>query len=190
MDPFGLHPCRYEPAEATGSALAALLDALRATRLNGAAVAGRVRAVGVSEPDLWFRTGSVVDADTSVRDLLTSGAVREVLPDLLVPEPWPLAAPPRFAREPGDALSLDGTLASILVAGGAYGRFPGSAAEAKRLASAAVHDLVEDRYEDVALYVSWEAWSPYFRGVAWDATFLVVDRRDLAVTVLATTDAD
>jgi len=189
VDPLGLAPCRYEVAEIGGAAFATLLDAIRATRDPGNVLAGRFRAVDVAEPDEWFHTGSVALADTSFRDLLTSDAARGALPGLKVPDPYPLAAPPRFDG-PLSTLTLDGELAAVLVNGGAYVAFTGTAAEAKRMASAAVYDLIQDRHEDFRVFRSDDAWSPFFMDIAWDATWFLVDRPRLEVTLLALTDAD
>lgn len=190
MDALGVNPCQYESVDVAGEALAALLDAIRATRMDGGVLIGRFRAVRVAEPAQWFRARSFAEADTNVRDLLTSNALRTSLPELMVPHPYPLASPPRFPGGSGGTLTLDGELALRLVHGGAYVRFPGSAAEAKKLAIAGTHDLVGDRHEDFDVYFSDSAWSPYFMDVAWDATWLLVDRGRLEVTVLAMTDTD
>ena len=187
MDPFAV-TCRYEPVPVGGAGLDRLLAALRATHANGGVLLARFRAVDVDGP--WFATGAIVFEDRSFRELLASAALRGALPELEVPDPYPVAAPPRFQQSWAGTLSLDGELARVLVQGGAYVSFPGTAAEAKALAAAAAHDLVGDRHEDFRVYGSTDAWTPWFRDVAWDLTWFLVDDRDREVTVLCVTDND
>lgn len=190
MDLWSRPPCAYEHDPVSTPALDRFLDALRALYANGGALFARFRAVGVADPGRWFRCGAIVDADTAFRDLLTSDALRRALPDLAVPEPYSLTAPPRFAPLPAGTLTLDGEWAALLVSGGAYERFRGPAAEAKTLAAAAAHDLVLDRHEDFRVFRSGAPWTPWFLDVAWDSTWFVVDHARLTVTVLCLTDSD
>lgn len=47
-----------------------------------------------------------------------------------------------------------------------------------------------DRLEDVEVFHSYKPWSRWFYDVAWDSTWLLVDRRFQVVTILAVTDTD
>jgi hypothetical protein len=67
----------------------------------------------------------------------------------------------RFAAVPGGAPGLDGMLATVLVQGGAYHRYDGSARDAKDIAAAAVDALTGRRYEDFRLDVSFTDWTPW-----------------------------
>lgn len=81
-------------------------------------------------------------------------------------------------------------MAGLLVLGGAYRSFEGSAKEALGLASAAVEELIADGYEQVAVYYSDEPWSGWFFDVAWDQTCFLVNHGLGEVTLMCTTDTD
>lgn len=83
---------------------------------------------------------------------------------------------------------LGGSLAWALSSGGAYSRHGRGPVDAKRLADAAAAELVRDRYDEVHVFESGEAWSKFFRDVAWDRTWIVVDEH--LVHVLCATDTD
>ncbi len=189
-NPFAGSGCRYESVPGIGARMQALLDAIRMTRDNGGVLHAKLRAVDVRDASQWFRAPTVLEQDTSFRELLDSKALRQALPELQVPEPYPLASPPRFVGGGGGSLTLDGELALVLVHGGAYTRYPGTAAEAKALGRAAVDEVVEDRHEDFDVYSSEQPWTPWFFDVAWDQTWFLVDRGRLEVTVLCMTDTD
>ncbi len=189
-DAFGGSGCRYVSVRGLGARTQALLDAIRRTRDNGGVLHARLRAVDVRDEDQWFRAPTILEQDASFRELLDSDALRQALPELRVPTPYPLASPPRFVGGWGGSLTLDGELALVLVHGGAYTRYSGTAAQAKALAREAVDELVQDRHEDFDVYSSEEPWTPWFFDVAWDQTWFLVDRRRLEVTVLCMTDTD
>jgi hypothetical protein len=86
--------------------------------------------------------------------------------------------------------SLTGILATIIVQGGAYKAFQGSAAQAKDLADEAVADLTGRRYEDFRLDQTYEPWTPWFYNVAWDHTLVLTDYRNAELTILCITDTD
>jgi len=74
--------------------------------------------------------------------------------------------------------------------GDAYHRFGGPQRKAKEAARAPVFDLVQDRFEDVEMYDSDQPWSRWFFDVAWDQTWILVDRGEARATVICTTDTD
>lgn len=87
-------------------------------------------------------------------------------------------------------LTLDGELASLLVRGGAYVNFEGTAREAKALGAAFCEALCGERILEIEVYRSKLPWSKWFRDVASDSTFVVVDRQLQRIVVLAATDTD
>lgn len=181
---------RYVEAEVGGAGLDAYLRALAPTRANGGTKLARLRAIEVDDPEDWFPTGSLAATYDSLRGVLLAEAARRALPDVLAGATLPPGSLRGFAPVTSGTLLLDGVLASMLANGGAYHRFAGSAAEAKRLAGAAAHDLIGDRYEDIRVLSTDQAWSPWFFDVAWDAAWLLVDDARLEVTILVTTDTD
>ena len=129
-----LNPGPYEPTDFQSSALDGLLDALRVTHANGAVLFAQVQAVGVEEHGRWFTVGSSIYRTNEIfAELFGSAAVRDALPELLIPKPWPLRKRPQFEQSPTGTLTLAGELASALVHEGAYIRSDGSAADALSL---------------------------------------------------------
>jgi hypothetical protein len=165
--------------------VATLLTELCATHANGGALFARFR-IGAS-PTLhriavvnrWQEYG-VLDS------FLRSAAVRKALPELRVGDR--LLANPVW--EEGGALTLGGVLAHELVAGGAYRQFERSAAEAKTIGDGFCAALFGDRFGDVQVYATSSRWAPWFFDVAWDRTWVLIDRRERAIAILCLTDTD
>ena len=82
-----------------------------------------------------------------------------------------------------------GRLASIVSAGGAY-KSTKSDVEVLKLVREFTEATFDNRYSDVSAYVNWTPWATWFKAVAWDATFLFVDKKTGTVTVLLITDTD
>ena len=146
-------------------------------------------------------------ADYGFADLLLlSPALRDSLPELAITHDSDvelvdgvLSEAPydhrmgRMPREPGifqtrPPLWLDGDLAINLTADGPSRPVRYRAAEAKRLASVFVADVVADRYEDFVVQQTHTAWAPWFEAVAWDNTWLITDKRWQQTTLLCVTD--
>ncbi|MFV0253030.1 MAG: hypothetical protein ACK5H2_06790 [Beutenbergiaceae bacterium] len=170
-------------------ALGCYLDALASTRGNGGYLIGRWNAVEYSEVTQWFTSRNRLDEYELFRTLFVSPAFREHLPELDVPDDL-ARVPGRLAEQWAGSLKLDGEWAGLLVSGGAYTAFDGSAREAKELATAATDELIGDRFKDFRVDHSNEAWTPWFADIAWDATYVLTDMRNAEVTVLCTTDTD
>ncbi|RYZ31982.1 MAG: hypothetical protein EOP01_02215 [Propionibacteriaceae bacterium] len=117
--------------------------------------------------------------------LLRSSAFAEAVPEMM-----DLGYVTATGLERTQSLLLDGELASSLQWGGAHTDPPMSGAQAKRLASAFCTAVFGDRYDDVAVDYSSARWTHWFKGVAWDGTWVITDRRHRRVTVLCITDVD
>lgn len=178
----------YSEVPVTGPAVERFLAALATTRANGNTLLRRFRWSGVR--DGWFSTATNLSSFESFRQLLDSDAARRSVPELLEPFPFPSGEPPQFHPVSAGSIKLAGEWAALLVLGGAYKRFEGSEEEALGLAAAAVEELIEGRYEQVAVYYSYEPWSGWFFDVAWDQTWFLVDRDRGEVTLVCTTDTD
>jgi hypothetical protein len=87
-------------------------------------------------------------------------------------------------------LTLDGEIAQALVQGGAYKKFSGTAREAKDLGGRFCYALFGDRFTEIQIYKTYKAWSRWFHGVAWDVTWLALDKRFMKVWLLCVTDTD
>jgi hypothetical protein len=88
----------------------------------------------------------------------------------------PPARPPKRTREE--------------VTGGAYERFEGATREAKNLGARFCDALFGDRFIEVEVFRSFAAWSPWFYDVAWDRTWIIIDKRQQLVSLMCRTDTD
>lgn len=87
-------------------------------------------------------------------------------------------------------VELPGSLASILVRGGAYGENIPKARKAMELGYAAAEALLAEDFETPQVFVSNVAWSSFFCDVAWDYSLVVVRPADRHIEVLLATDTD
>ncbi len=179
----------WEPAPLNSSAVDTYLTEVRTTHINGGYLLGRWRATRYSDVTAWFAARNRLDEYEMHRLLFDSPIVRRDLSSLEIPAGLD-RVPGGLKEVPGGALILDGVLATIIVQGGAYESFKGSAAEAKRLADEAVAALTQRRYEDFRVDQSFVPWTTWFSDVAWDHTLVLTDRRNAEMTVLCITDTD
>jgi hypothetical protein len=174
-----------EPDPTASPAIDTLLDALRATNANGGAVFARFR-IGTSATLQWVAARNRWPDYGLLDSFLRSPPVRLALPELKVGER--LRAKPTWTEK--SALTLGGELANELVVGGAYVSFQGPAAEAKAIGEAFCAALFGDRFGDIQLYETRTPWAPWFFDVAWDGTWIIVDKRERAISLLCVTDTD
>jgi hypothetical protein len=112
--------------------------------------------------------------------------VRATLPEFTIAHDYSLTT----AFKASTLFTLDGELAQALFQGGAYTQFTGTASEAKELGRAFVQALFGDRYDEIVVYHSNVAWAAWFRDIAWDTTWVMIDQRHLTIDVLCITDTD
>jgi len=170
-------------------ALDRYLEALDAVYVNGGHLVGRWGLANDSDVARWFVSRNRLDEYELFRTLVVSPAFQRALPQLQVSDAdgrFPLTLEEQWSG----SLMLDGMWAGLLVSGGAYESFPGTARDAKRLAGDACTALITDRYEDFRVDVAHEAWAPWFTDVVWDATYVLTDMRSCEVTMLCVTDTD
>jgi hypothetical protein len=94
-----------------------------------------------------------------------------------------------FEFERKSPRTLNGELGRSLAAGGAYRQFAPPQG-ANDLAARCCEALFGDRFFDIDVFRCGRAWSPWFFDVAWDATWVIIDRRLQHVSFLFTTDTD
>jgi hypothetical protein len=164
------------------------LELVRATHVNGGCLFGRWRAGGYSDTTAWFAARNRYEEYELLRLLFDSDAVRSGLADLRIPNDLD-RVPGGLTEQWAGALCLDGILAGVVVTGGAYKRYRGPASEAKAVAALVVEALIQQRFEDVRLDATHEAWTPWF-GAAWNHTYVVTDAARAEITVLCITDRD
>jgi hypothetical protein len=85
---------------------------------------------------------------------------------------------------------LGGQLAWVLAQGGAYEKHTAGPVDAKRLGDAAAIELVHDDYDQVVVFESHVGWSEFFCNVAWDYTWIVIDKPRRLIHALIATDTD
>ena len=108
----------------------------------------------------------------------------------------PLACAPQAEQEDDLGFQLAapypgaGAVAQILSSGGAYTTVALPDAQVLPLMSRFMATVCQQRYSETRVYVSGQAWSPWFKGIAWDSTYFFLDMRRCIATVLMVTDED
>lgn len=165
------------------------LAEVRRTHVNGGVIVGRWRAEQYTDVTAWFAARNRLDEYEMHRLLFDAQPVRSGLEELQIPARL-ARVPGSLSEIPGGALVLDGMLAHLIVSGGAYHAFEGSAAAAKDLAGRVVDELIGPRYEDIRVDETFEPWTPWFFDIAWDRTLVLTDYARAEMTVLCVTDTD
>ena len=150
---------RWESVPVNDAAVDRYLEQVQATYANGGYLIGRWRAAHYSDVTAWFAARNRYDEYEMLRLLFDSDVVRADLAALEIPRRLK-GIPGRLAEQWAGALCLDGMLAGVIVSGGAYQHFDGTAKQAKALAGRAVDALVQERYEDFRLDTTHRAWTP------------------------------
>lgn len=86
--------------------------------------------------------------------------------------------------------SLGGSLARVLAFGGAYQRPSWGGAESKAIGEEAALALIESDYEHSLVFESLYAWCDFFNDVAWDYSWVVLNKKTRLLHVLMATDTD
>lgn len=175
---------KIEPVEFDGPALQEILANLRESHANGGAEFASFHIEGGDE-FMWFISRGYCSELEFPERFLRTKAVVDALPDLCEE----LSADPFGFEELGSFL-FSGKLAQAVYSGGAYGGGEGGPGGAFAIADDFRKLLFGDRFHEVVVYSSYKPWSVWFFDVAWDATWLIIDRRHSRVSVLAVTDTD
>ena len=179
---------RFRHRPDIGDGCSALLERLHETHVNGGALLAQFDV----EDDVtsgWFASRNRFDELGFFEAFIRSVELREALPKLFEGSSHHVK-PPSFGEVFAGPFLVDGWLAGVLVAGGAYERFRGSEAEARDVAAMAANEIIQGRYADFVIYRCWEPWSPWFFDIAWDFTGLAIDLHNKRITLLAITDTD
>ncbi len=179
-----LERLRFSSVGVVAEPVLELIGAFRAMLVNGGAYAAAFEVVESDEVASWFIRRNRPEYGL-VDQLLRSPAFAEAVPEMMQ-----LGHILPTGLERSQSLLLDGELASSLQWGGAYTHPPMPGAQAKRLASAFCAAVFGDRYDDVAVDYSSARWTHWFKGVAWDSTWVITDRRYRRLTVVCITDVD
>jgi hypothetical protein len=163
--------------------LTGVVDALNATNVNGGAQVAQV-AIDAAPAVMWALARNRLDEFGLLDHLFRHAVLREVLPAVAGFD----AKVEAFEME--NTFTAFGRLVGWIKAGGAYERFAGSDEDALNLATDFMRAVCDLRLSETFTWVNWSAWTPWFRGIAWDGTLLWFDTRRGVVTVLLTTDTD
>src|SRR5207247_5377248 len=120
----------------------------------------------------WFAARNRLADEELIDTLITHPSIRAALDEVAIPE-----TKPSTGLALADPFLLDGKFARCLYAGGAYWNAEGDGNASKTLALDVCDAMFGMRYGEVALCESFEAWTPWFQGIAWDLTEVVFDRR-------------
>ena len=174
------------PAELASEALDRFLERVRKSHVNGGAHLAAFRL----GPDVvfdWFASRNRLTDERLIDSLIVHPAIREALPEMEIPE-----SKADTGLTMGDPFLLDGRLARVLYSGGAYAyaNVNRDGREAKTLAIEVCDAIFGLRFEELSLLESFQAWTPWFNGIAWDMTVVLFDRRLRRLSILAITDTD
>jgi hypothetical protein len=164
-------------------AFAAYSEALRTVYTSGEVRAGSFRVEPHPVFD-WYASRSQFREMGFFERIWSLPSVHELMPE-------PLLGLNFYSKDvlgESSPFLLGGSMAWALSSGGAGTRHARGSVDAKRLADAAAAELVRDRYDEVRVFESGEAWSKFFLDVAWDNTWIVLDER--LVHVVCATDSD
>jgi hypothetical protein len=171
-------------ADLAPEVLGRFLERVRKSHNNG----GAHLAAFTLGPDVvfdWFASRNRLSDEHLIDSLIVHPAIREAVPEIQIP-----ASNADTGLEMGDPFFFDGKLARILHNGGAYTTSDGDGREAKTLAIEVCDAIFGLRFAEVSLLESFQAWTPWFRGIAWDMTVVLFDRRLRRLSMLAITDTD
>jgi hypothetical protein len=87
------------------------------------------------------------------------------------------------------SFTLDGSLASSLYHGALITEKRDGKKE-KELALALCNAMFDLRFGEVNRYTSPEMWTPWFYGIEWDSSDVILDRRLRRLWLIAITDTD
>jgi hypothetical protein len=162
-----------------------LLKHLRSTHSNGGAEFARF-AVSAHPVLHWFGSRNRLEEIDFFTHLVSHPSVVATFSPVITASPeislklWG-GVPP---------FTLAGELAWVLVQGGAYDKFSGTAREAMNVAGSFCDALFGDRFTEILQFKSHESWTGWFYNVAWDGTWLGFDKRESKVWLLCITDTD
>ncbi len=140
-------------------------------------------------PDLvfdWYASRNRLTDERLLDSLLTHPTVKRVLADLLIPS----STSPANGLGLSEQFILEGKIAGMRYGGGAYWQPQGDGRSEKLSATEVCDAMFGLRFGEISCYLSYEAWTPWFKGIAWDFTAIVFDRRMRKLWILTVTDTD
>ncbi len=134
----------------------------------------------------WFASRNRLWDDRLLDRLVLHPAIVEAFPELCIP------VEPKDGNGFGmfDQFLLDGSLANMIYNGGAYSQASGNGRAEKEFALEVCDAMFGLRYGEVSCNMNYDAWTPWFKGIAWDLTAVMFDRRFRKLWMFAATDTD
>jgi hypothetical protein len=162
-----------------------VLAHLRDARPNGGALFAQFHIF--DHPTFqWFASRNRFWEMNFFQRVLSYPSVTAAMPELAID---PVNFPdPGF--EWGNSFTLDGEIGWLLIWGGPYRGFNGTPREAKNVGGRFSDALFGDRFMEIQLHTCHKPWAPWFHGIAWDSTWLGLDKGFSNVWMLCTTDTD
>jgi hypothetical protein len=162
-----------------------VITSLRESHTNGGAY---LAAFGVGSNPVfdWYASRNRLWEERLLVGLLSHPTICAQLPELL----FTSHRPSERGFSLFDQFLFDGTVAHALHYGGAYWDPRGDGQKEKALALELSRAMFGLRFAEINCFVNHEPWTPWFRGVAWDLTAVLFDRRARVLWILAITDTD
>jgi hypothetical protein len=172
-----------------------VLESLRYSHVNGGAFLCAFRI----SPDRtfdWFASRRRLLEHNILASILSRSEVRESVSSLMIPAPehsinpssGPLTDAHDFSAE--SPFLFDGRLAGSLYSGGAYTVWEGDGRAEKQLALDFCKAAFALRFGDLASYVNFGPWTPWFHEMGYDWTSVLFDVELRNLWMLAVTDTD
>jgi hypothetical protein len=134
----------------------------------------------------WFASRNRLEDEELLDQLLSHPSIRQAFPALLIPTSRKIKSGLTMSNQ----FLFDGALAQALYRGGAYHKAQGDGREEKTFSLEVCDAMFGLRFGEVSYYVTYDAWTPWFGGIAWDLTAVLFDRRVRKIWVTAITDTD
>lgn len=138
----------------------------------------------------WYASRNRLFEDGVLAGFVTHPVVREALPELKIPKSIQPAETCNTGFRMFDQFLLDGTLAHVLYQGDAYHSSQGDAKAEKAFALEVCEAMFGLRYGEISCIPNYDRWTSWFKGIAWDLTIVVFDRRTRRIWLLVVTDTD
>lgn len=185
------------PVRLDSEAFESVLSRLRESHSNGGAYLAAFQVADNPTFD-WFASRNRLLEDSILSTILSRPEIRASLPALGIPEKREKSDQTSESCPVGDAngfkmespFLFDGHLAHWLFYGGAYWQQRGDGRSEKQMAIDFCKAAFDLRFSEMLYYISYEAWTSWFNGIAWDLTAILFDQRKRNLWILAATDTD
>lgn len=176
---------QLSPVTLVGEEFDQFLMQVRKSHSNGGAYVAAFD-VGPDRIFDWFASRDRLADENLLDFLIVHPSIRRIFPELFTHVPKRVRTGLTFF----DQFLFDGTISRVLYTGGAYSEAHGDGGAEKAFALKLCDAMFQLRFGEVSCYMSNKAWSRWFKGVAWDVTAMLFDRRARRLWLLAVTDTD